>query len=131
MSESMRIQQLEDREAIRDLLARYCYLIARGDVDAVIDLFTSDCRVEILGQVYEGAAGLRTLYASALDFSPKPYIHNHLIEELDVRTASSSCVLEIRQVRDGEPETGGGCYEDRYLKEDGTWKFSERRFRVY
>ena len=33
MNASDRIERLEDREAIYDLLKRYCYLIAAADVD--------------------------------------------------------------------------------------------------
>jgi len=131
MSEARRLQRMEDRQAICDLLARYCYLIASGDVDGVLELFTEDCRVEILGQHYEGEAGLRALYAASLAVQPKPYIHNHLIEALDDDSATGRCVLEIRQIRDGEAGVGGGCYEDRYRKEDGAWRFEQRTFRVY
>lgn len=131
MNDATRLQRLEDREALRDLLARYCYLIARGDVDGVIELFTADCRVEILGQLYSGEAGLRELYRDALLVQPKPYIHNHLIETLEDTSATSSCVLEIRQQRDGTEQVGGGCYEDRYRKQDGRWKFHQRVFRSY
>ena len=126
-----RLQRIEDRDALRDLLARYCYLIAAGDVEGVLELFTPDCRVEILGQSYEGPEGLRKLYADSLRVEPKPYIHNHLIESLGDDSARGRCVLEIRQTRDGRPETGGGCYEDAYRKVDGSWKFESRVFRVY
>jgi uncharacterized protein (TIGR02246 family) len=131
MSESERLRRIEDREAIRDLLKRYCYLIASGDVDGVVALFTKDCRVEILGRHFEGEAGLRELYADSLAVQPRPYIHNHLIETLEDESAEGRCVLEIRQTRDGESEVGGGCYVDRYRKQDGVWLFEQRRFQVY
>ena len=131
MSDAKRIQEIEDREAIRDLLARYCYLIAAADVDGVVALFTANCRVEILGALYEGEAGLRALYEASLAVQPKPYIHNHLIEEFEGDAAKGRCVLEIRQVRDGEAQVGGGCYEDRYRREAGVWKFEARTFRDY
>ena len=130
MTES-RMQMIEDREAIRDLLARYCYLIAAGDVDGVIELYTLDCVVDVRGNRFEGARGLQDLYADSLQVSPKPYIHNHLIDEISADSARGRCVLEIRQIRAGKPETAGGCYEDRYLKQDGRWKFHHRTFRVY
>ena len=131
MSDELRLQRIEDREAIGDLLSQYCYLIASGDVDGVVALFTDDCRVEILGRHFEGEAGLRSLYADALAVQPKPYVHNHWIETLDGDSASGRAVFEIRQIRDGQPETGGGCYEDRYCKQDGVWRFEQRTFRTY
>ena len=126
-----RLDQLEDREAIRDLLYRYCYLIAAADTEAVIALFTPDCRVEVLGTLYEGPEGLRELYSGSLTVSPRPYVHNHLIDSLGDDEATARCVLEIRQTRDGVSETGGGCYEDTYRKCDGSWKFHTRTFRTY
>ena len=131
MSEDRRLRCIEDRQAIEDLVKRYCYLIASGDVDGVIALFTADCRVEILGRHFEGEAGLRDLYADSLPVQPKPFVHNHLIDHLDDESAEGRAVFEIRQTRDGETEVGGGCYEDRYRKQDGVWRFAERRFRVY
>lgn len=130
-SEATRFEILEAREAIRDLLARYCYLIARGDVDRVIELFTSDCRVEILGQEYAGTEGLERLYAASLVHAPKPFIHNHLIEEVAGDVAHGRCVLDIWQKRDGVEERGGGCYVDHYRRESGQWKFSQRTFQPY
>jgi len=126
-----RLQRIEDRDALRDLLARYCYLIAAGDVEGVLELFAPDCSVEILGQSYEGFEGLRKLYADSLVVEPKPYVHNHLVENLGDDMARGRSVFEIRQTRDGKSETGGGCYEDIYRKIDGSWKFQSRVFRVY
>ena len=131
MTDADRLTRLEDREAIRDLLATYCYGIARKDLDAVLALFTADCRVEVLGTTYEGESGLRSLYADSLPVDPKPFVHNHRIEVLGDRTARGQAVFEIRQTRDGAEERTVGCYADEYLKQDGDWKFQRRVFAFY
>ena len=131
MSENERLQRIEDRQAIRDLLASYCYRIAAADVDAVVALFADDAVVEILGDRYEGEEGLRALYAASLPVEPKPLLHNHLLESLDPTSARGRSVFEIRQVRDGQPETSLGCYLDTFTKRDGVWKFQRRAFAFY
>ncbi len=49
-----RIQVLEDKDAIRELTAKYCYTVVRQDSQALINMFTEDgdsatgnCAVEI------------------------------------------------------------------------------------
>ena len=131
MTDAERIARIEDREAIRDLLATYCYRVAAGDVDGVVALFAVDCVVEVLGQRYEGEPGLRALYADSLPVEPKPFLHNLLLESLEAESASGRAVFEIRQVRDGRPETSVGCYADRYVKQAGVWRFQTRTFEFY
>lgn len=131
MSDSERLQRIEDRQAIRDLLASYCYRIAAAEIDAVLALFAEDSVVEILGDRYEGEAGLRALYTASFPVEPKPLLHNHLLESLDPTSARGRSVFEIRQVRDGQPETSLGCYADTFTKRDGVWKFQRRVFAFY
>ena len=131
MSEGGRLGRIEDRNAIHDLLMTYCYRIAAADIEAVLDLFEEDAVVEILGDRYEGWEGLRTLYAASLPVEPKPFLHNLLVESLEEARARTRAVFEIRQKRDGQPDSSIGCYEDEFLKREGRWRFHRRVFRFY
>ena len=131
MTDDERMTRIEDHEALRNLVATYCFEIAAKNVEAVLSLFTSDCRVEILGTVYEGEDGLRALYADSLAVDPKPFVHNQSIEIVDAKTARGRAVFEIRQTREGEVEQSTGCYADEYAKQDGAWKFHRRTFAFY
>jgi len=131
MTDAERLTRIEDREAIRDLLASYCYAIAAKDVERVLALFVPDCRVEVLGNVYSGESGLRALYADSLTVDPKPFVHNHWIELRSEAAARGKAVFEIRQTREGTPESSVGCYEDEYAKEGGVWRFQRRTFAFY
>lgn len=131
MTDAERLQRLEDREAIRELIATYCHRIASGDVETVLPLFTADCVVDILGTRYEGEAGLRALYADSLAVEPKPFVHNQSIEIEGPGAARGQAVFEIRQTREGAEERSVGCYADVYAKDAGRWRFRRRTFSFY
>lgn len=131
MSKKKRIQALEDKDAIRELTARYCWAVARGDLEAVVQLFCEDGWFAMNDRRFEGRDGIRKSYAAGMsDLSPKPFIHNHVIE-LQGDRASGHCAVEIRAVQDGEAYTAAGYYEDHYRRVDGQWKFASRSFEVY
>lgn len=57
-----RLQALEDREAIRDLLARYGPLADTGDADALAELWTEDGRYAVGGMTEaKGRAAIAAL----------------------------------------------------------------------
>ena len=134
-----RVADIADREAIRDLTCRYCQDIQRGDADAVGALFCDDGCMEsdalpALGRpasVIRGRDELLRVYRETLgDFTPKPFIHNHVIE-LDGERARGVCSVEIRAVQEGTAYNVAGHYEDAYRRECGEWRFERRRFVVY
>jgi hypothetical protein len=126
-----RVQELADREEIRDLIATYAHRVAHGLSNA--DLFTDDGayihrrspeaepevargRVELDAHYVErpGSAGVAT-----------PMIHNPLVS-VSGDEASSFCSIELRLWRDGASALCSGFYRDRLRREAGRWKFVER-----
>jgi len=76
-----RVQAIEDREAIRELTARYCQLVVSGQSLEVADLFTEDGVMEFGENVTRGREALKATYREAVsDLHPIPTVHNHLIE---------------------------------------------------
>lgn len=131
MSKKKRIRALEDKDAIRELTARYCWAVSRGDLEGIVALFCEDGEFVMNDRAFHGRDGIRAGYGSGMpDPSPKPFIQNHVIE-LDGDRAIGLCAVEIRAVQDGEAYTGAGHYEDEYRREDGEWRFARRRFEVY
>src|SRR5215468_1384308 len=61
-----RVQRLEDRFAIQDLVAAYCRAIDDRDLDTFVGLFTLDGRMRHQDGVMDvrGRAALRAYYAS-------------------------------------------------------------------
>ena len=37
---------------------------------------------------------------------------------------------KVTNISDGTPVSVCGCYEDRYIREGGEWRFAERRYQV-
>jgi len=124
---------LEDKDAIRELLADYCYKLDAGDKDAMAALFTED-------GTWETAFGTGTTRAgivaqldkiAALSTGPRPrrvhYTTNILIT-LDGDTATvKSNWLVVENRKEGPGINSGGAYHDTVVKRNGTWFFRHRR----
>lgn len=125
------VQELADREEIRDLIATYAHRVAHGLSNA--DLFTDDgayihrrsrasaveeCRGRAALDAHyverPGAAGVAT-----------PMIHNTLIS-IQGDEATSICSIELRLWRDGQSLLASGYYLDRLRREGGRWMFVVR-----
>lgn len=127
------VAELADREAIRELPQRYCDCVWRGDVDGIVDLFAENGVFTIIGRKNEttaaGRAELLKSYREGLaSLSPRPYIHNHVVELKDGGRASGRCYVELRSASDEMKWIGTGFYHDEYVKDGAKWKFQSRRF---
>ena len=129
------VRELADRDAIRELTARYCWHVQHGEAEKIVPLFVADgvfdgTRAGI--GVYKGHPALLKFYRETI--APAgvalPFIQNHVIE-VDGDEARGTCALEGRFIRDGQSITGAGCYQDRYRRVDGKWRFVERQFTAF
>jgi ketosteroid isomerase-like protein len=125
-----RMQEIMDREEIRELLGRYAHQTARGM--NVSSLYTDDgvFIVRIPGrpaQEIRGRAALSKIYGTMAEMPnpPKPQIHNSLIA-ISGNDATGICSNEVRVVENGQSIIGSGYYEDTFRRENGRWKFVVR-----
>jgi len=124
-----KVQELTDREEIRELIARYAHRVAHGESNA--DLFTDDgvFITRIPGRPVQTAdrEQIIKLYkdAGSRPDHPLPMIHNYLISISDDE-ATGLCSNELRITEDGRSVIASGYYEDRYRRENGRWKFAMR-----
>ena len=120
------------REAIRDLPLRYCDCVWRDDIDGIIDLFASDGSFTALYTGKEtaivGHDNLREFYISSAPLMPRPYIHNHVIDLGDDKSASGRCYLDLRSAKNNMGWIGAGYYNDEYIETADGWKFQARLF---
>ena len=80
-----RIQELEDRDEIKELTARYCWHVARGEGEAVANLFTDDGVLDVQDAEFKAVRGRESLlkFYRASVREPEvalPFIQNHIIE---------------------------------------------------
>jgi hypothetical protein len=121
------VRELADREEIRELTARYAFLVANKLSAA--ELFASDGGFIFRkpdGEVGV-ARGREALDATFEDIlrAPNhnlPTVHNHLLH-IRGDEATGVCWIELHAHKDGEDWRGSGYYEDVFRREEGRWKF--------
>ncbi len=137
-----RLQALEDREAIRELQATYCFLVDDGRFDELVDsCFAEDARCDfrIMASgldplLAEGHQEIRAFFAGTIagllrDMSHT--VHNQRIA-IDGDRASAESYFELTAIdaTSGEAVLGGGRYIDEYRRVGGSWCFQERRAEI-
>ena len=131
-----KVQELTDREEIRDLIATYAHRVAHGL--SIADLFTEDGvfinRHSPNGPASE-ARGRKALEARFHDRpgdegNSLPMIHNYLIS-IHGDEATDTCSNELRIVENGQSIIASGYYQDRLRRENGRWKFASREITFF
>ena len=131
------IVRLEDVKAIQRLQRAYGYYVDKKLSDEIALLFAEDASVELGGLgVYLGRARIGEFYNWVMDGPlDQGQLHNHMIlqgyvtVEPDASTAQGRWRALIQTGQHGESATWAeGPYENEYVKEDGTWKFSRVRW---
>lgn len=124
------MQEVIDREAIRNLPLQYCHCVWQKDMEGYGNLFTEDGSFGTNDPTLPRAQGrenLKAMIGSQFDtLKPRPFIHNHVIELLGPDKAKGTCYVEVRLLRDGKKWLMTGWYNDEYAKVNGEWKFKSR-----
>jgi hypothetical protein len=127
------IVEMADREAIRDIPVRYCDHVWQGNLEGMLDLFAEDGAFIVPGRerevVSRGRDELRKMYQRAIgDLTPRPYIHNHVVNLQGKTKATGRCYVELRSAARQMEWIATGYYDDEYVKVGENWKFASRRF---
>jgi ketosteroid isomerase-like protein len=133
MKASGQLQQLIDKDAIRDLVLLYSRAIDRQDIELLRDLYTANA-TDTHGDTFDGPAdGYCEFIARAFPYMPYSGHHvcNHLISVEGDEGSGEVYALAWHLIPDG----AGGQLEDfmavRYIdnyrrESDGRWRFSKR-----
>jgi SnoaL-like protein len=132
-----KVQELYDREAVRDLRYRYHEYINEGKFDQIHELFTEDGEIDFAhlgkGKGHEEI----TRFYSAINAKPsaadksfpritwvKQFIHNHVVH-LHGNTGSGISYMEAKPVFNGESFLVAARIDDEYVKQNGQWKLKK------
>jgi hypothetical protein len=137
-TKALQLSRARSVRAIENLQAMYGYYIDKGKWEEASALFASDGTYEF-GQsgVYVGndsiASGLSLMGPQDLtegllnDFvMVQPIIH---VDD-ENRTAKARWRSDVMLTRGGKGQWGGGVYENEYVNDNGTWKFSKLHYYV-
>lgn len=115
--------------AVRRLIARYCHLVDDRDFDQLVELFTEDGRLNILGTDMTGRAAMRDYLLTV----PEPMFHH--VSNVAVSNGSHERAHAISDCAVGGQRDGGpwsiwliGRYHDTFVMGDKGLMFSQRIF---
>jgi ketosteroid isomerase-like protein len=124
---------MDSEQAVRDLMARSCDAVARGDVDAWCACWRDDGVWEMPGLgPRRGVDALRKEFAAArakLELCIQEPLFGW-VEVSDPAATARWYVRETQRAHTGYGEELVGCYDDLVLRDEETWRFARRRFWV-
>jgi 3-phenylpropionate/cinnamic acid dioxygenase small subunit len=123
---------LEDNDAIRELLARYCFLLDSYKLKEFAALFTADGEwISRNGQAVGPEAIERLLRGLVPEPAPgkrrKHFTANILIDLAGDGAAVVSNFLVVRDSETGPVIAVAGTYDDTVVRTNEGWKFKSRR----
>jgi 3-phenylpropionate/cinnamic acid dioxygenase small subunit len=128
---------IEDKDAIHELMAEYCFRLDDGRYDDMAALFTEDGtwhtafgKATGRAAIAEFAAGLRAHRAGP---TPRAIHHvTNIVITLDGNRAKvRSNWTTVQNSPDGPKIGSGGAYDDEMIKIDGRWFFRYRTIDRY
>ena len=137
----MEIAELVARESIRDLVARYNASGDAGRFEETLALFTDDATIEIVpGRCWRGREGILALFTGAAEGEPersggesraprllRHFTASHQIDLLAPDEAAGRCYYAVLTEQGLDH---WGRYVDRYVLQEGRWRFASRRVTV-
>lgn len=137
-AKALQLARTRSVRAIENLQAMYGYYIDKGQWQQAASLFAEDATYEF-GQsgVYKGplsiSHGLELMGPEGLEegllnnfVMVQPIIH---VDAANA-TAKARWRSDVQLTRGGKGQWGGGIYENEYVNNDGTWKFSKLHYYV-
>ena len=128
------VQEMQAREAIKELRALYCWHATRADAQRFGELFTADCTFEyqVEGQRrwFKGRRAVSDIVATITPGTVTPVVSNHIIQ-IAGDEAHGTCAMRNTILRDGVSVSEVGFYADQLRCEAGRWRFTERRWFTY
>ena len=121
-----------DRDAIRDLLARYTYNGDRGRVAELAACFADEGLLEYPGARAQGPKAIAaTLGGGARTRNPAlTFVRHHITNPLIEVTGDAATARSYFAVHSDVGLDHSGTYDDWLIRIDEGWRFAQRRVRV-
>ena len=143
MSIEQRLQQLEDRIAIRELIDQYAYCADTRDAQGQMALFTEDTRFIVFmdakssepTQVINKRADLFPVFDNLNTYRATMHFNGQsTVLQLNDNTATgiAYCIATHQTIKDGVQKlmVANIKYHDSFVKQNGKWFFAERKLMV-
>lgn len=123
---------LEEKDAIREVMARYCYALDECRFADVAALFAESGEWTTTYGTARGRSQIEALLSSVV---PKPgegpqrkhYITNTVVKVDGTTAETRSDYLVVRESENGLLPVMGGTYLDRFVKIGGDWFFARKQ----
>jgi hypothetical protein len=130
--EAQTLQALADRQAITEVIYRYCRAMDRIDEELGYSVFHEDATADYGAEIYQGSG--RGFIDDVSAHHRRALVHHHqvanILIELDGDRAGSESyvVAEMRVGAEDQPRqiTTWGRYLDRWSRRDGRWAIDKR-----
>jgi uncharacterized protein (TIGR02246 family) len=124
---------IEDKDAIRELMAEYCFRLDDGRYDEMAELFAED---GTWATAFGSATGRAAIAKLAADIRARAGADRpraaHLVTNIVIaleghRARVRSNWLVMQNSADGPKIGSGGAYHDEIVERDGRWLFYYRK----
>jgi hypothetical protein len=142
MTTEQKLQELEDRIAIRELIDQYAFCADTRNAEGQMAIFTEDTNFEVFmdekvavpTQVIKGRKNLRPVFDDLNQYLSTMHFNGQSMVKIEGESAAGTtyCRAYHMKVQDGVQRLMIATirYFDKMVKQEGVWLFSERKLKV-
>ena len=122
---------LEDKDAIREIMAAYCHALDACRFADVANLFADDGVWTTDYGEAKGRGAIEEMLRSVVPVKGEGPQRKHYIANIIIKVDGDSAesVSDYLVVRESGPDlipVMGGTYKDKWVRRDGTWRFKQK-----
>jgi hypothetical protein len=125
------MSDLAEKDAIRELMAEYCFRLDNDRFAEMAALFTVDGTWDTAFGKGTGQVGIEALVRRIRGSGPQPRVIHHVTNiVISLAGASAKCFsnwVTVENSAQGPRIGSAGSYSDDVVKQDGRWMFGYRK----